>query len=89
MDQRIYKYNLPLDVTFAIDMPAGARILDVQPQGSFISLWAIVDIDQTEIVTRSFQLVGTGHPIPMEHASEHIGTCQLGDYVWHVFELIR
>ena len=35
--------------------------------------------------TRTFELVGTGHPIPLDGI--YLGTALCGIYVWHVYEI--
>lgn len=39
---------------------------------------------------RIFEIYGTGFNIKQNNKfrREHIGTCQIGEYVWHIFELI-
>lgn len=68
-----------------VNMPAGAEILRLAVQHSVPTIWARV-IPDAERVTRTFQIFGTGHPIPP--GSKYIGTFDVGPFVWHVFELL-
>lgn len=80
----IHKFRLP-DVISGVEMPRGAEILDIQRQGSYITLWAMVNTDLPKI-RRMFQIVGTGHDIPAE-PHRYLRTVQMGQFVWHIFEL--
>ena len=64
-------------------LPKDAQILCVQTQRSVPCLWAVVD-ESVESVTRTFQIVGTGHELPSGKAA-YIGTFQLqnGYFVGH------
>jgi len=88
MLQTIWKYTFPKDQSeYEFSMPVGATILSVNVQYGFICLWARVD-PMGERETRSFRLVGTGHPVGSTDA--HLGTVLLydGRLVIHVFERI-
>lgn len=80
----IYKYALrPGDQ--AIEMPVGAKILDIQNQTGILTLWALVDDgDSVEHEFRAFSVYGTGHSIP-DNPGEYISTAQHGTFVWHIF----
>lgn len=75
----------------AIRMPSNAKILKVDEQYGDICVWALVDTDNAP-ETRTFQLFGTGHEIPVDAASGfvHVGSVMLlsGRLVLHVFEEI-
>jgi len=51
-----------------------------------LDMWALVD-PTTATEPRTFQIVGTGNPIPPEH-SRYIGTVPThgGQLIWHIFE---
>ena len=70
-----------------IDMPKGARLLDVQEQHGQPQLWALVNPEEKELEARSFRAYGTGHPIKGA-PGQYVGTFQLdhGGLVFHVFE---
>ena len=87
----VYKYEVPVsDVPWAVGMPIGAKILHVGVSGTdpmtTVWIWAEVARDvPTEI--RSFQLTGTGHPVP--DGLTYVGTAYeaMLPLVWHVWEV--
>lgn len=86
MTRSIWKYEITGDTTF--NMPAGARVLAVQTQGSgeHVMLWALVEPD-APTVRRRFACFGTGHTLPADlDPSGYAGTFQVGPLVFHVFE---
>lgn len=92
MSRAVWKWPLPMEVRFALDMPVGAQILTVQTQhaggpGEQPTMWALVDPDATT-ERRHFQLLGTGHR-EMRDEPTYVGTFQLtgGTFVGHVFEV--
>lgn len=84
--KRIFKYPVPIEDVFALNMPRGAQPLSVQMQGDKPHLWALVDPD-AELRLRYFCVIGTGHPIA-EVPLAFIGTFQMhgGSLVFHLFE---
>lgn len=89
--KRVYKYEVPIQDQFALQLPVGAQVLTVQTQyGDAPRLWALVDADSAVTELRSFILRGTGHDIeePVDRLI-HCGTFQLQDgaLVFHVFEV--
>ena len=95
MAKTIWKFVLPLENQFEIEMPRDAKILSVQAQFSrhaqaeFPCLWALVHEDNPKEF-RKFYLAGTGIPIG-EFNLEFIGTFQLPSmgHVGHLFEIIE
>jgi hypothetical protein len=84
----IWKYTLEIG-TNVLEVPSFAEPLHVAPQQNTICIWFLV-LDQCEKVDRPIDVYGTGHPIPeFQTARNHIGTVQMGDFVWHVFERRR
>lgn len=89
MTQAIWKFVLPSpDSTLA--MPRWAHVLSVGHQPTGICIWAIVDPKQ-EVETRRFRVFPTGMPLDEETFNHgpapFIGTVQVGDLVWHIFEV--
>jgi len=72
-------------------MPVGARVLYVDPETSsaalVVTFWAQVETSITETEERSFNIVGTGHPIPT--GATYRGTTQMRDLglVFHLYEM--
>lgn len=91
----IYKYNLKLDNTQIIEMPRGAKILDIQfktadrfLQGE-LTMWAMVNTNK-EIEERIFKLFGTGFEINYEGDKSliYLSTVQFNNaFDVHVFEV--
>ena len=83
----IWKYPIPLQDEFTIQMPDGAQILYVQAQNNMAYMWARVLTEQS-VVDRNFRLRGTGHFIDLDCI--HIGSFMLygGDFVFHLFEVL-
>jgi len=92
MKQQILKYPLtPSDVQ-TIQMPYGAKILSVAPQGQTAMIWALVIIDEALTTQdRTIEIFGTGQEIDCTGSPERefIGTFQIGSFVGHVFERIN
>ena len=87
----IWKYIIPMEETFEIEMPSDREFLSLDVQGGFPHMWVAVDPDSGTFV-RKFHLVGTGNPIPEETQIHHElvfrGSFQMtgGAFVFHVFE---
>ena len=87
--RKIWKYVLPREGEFDLEMPYVVDFLDVQIQREEPCLWAMV-IPESKKRTYHFKIVGTGHSIPDDAKTRilsHIGTFQDGVYVWHLFEV--
>ena len=85
----IYKYIIPIEDHFTLELPKDAKILTVQTQRGTPQLWAMVD-SETEKEKRYFRLAGTGHPLSLVNAHFiYIGTFQMGNgvLVFHLFEI--
>jgi hypothetical protein len=79
----IYKYPVALGYTQA-SIPATAPLVRFAAQDGKLFVWA--DIDTSERPTRrELAVYGTGAPIPMD--AVYVGTCELGPFIWHLFEL--
>ncbi len=71
--QVVYKYEIPANREFILEMPKGARILTATVYGRTMLLWALVDRDLRHDEIRRFLPVVVGQPIPKEHNLEFIG----------------
>ncbi len=87
--RRIYKYPLELSDYPTIELPKGAKILDIAAQRDTVYLWALVDPDEDHVEIRHLRFAGTGHPI-RETQLHHLSTFQMrdGDLIFHVFEIM-
>ena len=94
----IYKYQLVTvsdlvagDNFYEVEMPVGARVINIDIQRETVCLWAIVDPEEMEKETRKFYSVGTGWVMPDETFDEtkgFIGTLLVwnGSFVYHFWE---
>ena len=85
MNKLVWKYPLEMLEMQTIQIPAGAKLLHVDTQGTERPvLWAAVNPDMP-MENRRFVVVGTGHlEIPKDCV--YVGTAVGPVYVWHVFE---
>jgi hypothetical protein len=82
----VWKFALELvRPPWILEMPRGARLLDVQLQDGAPKLWAVVDVG-APLVGRRLRIVGTGHDLDGE-VGEHVGTFLTGPLAIHVFDL--
>jgi len=88
MYKTIWKFEIPIQDQFQIQMPEGAEILDVQMQFGHPVLWALV-IAGNPPEYRTFQIKGTGHIITDLSKKDYISTFQQydGQLIWHLFEI--
>lgn len=89
---KVFKYNLPLDDYFKVDLPKGAKILCIDTQFTVPQMWALVDPDEAETEARRFRFAGTGHDITeTPEQLEFVDTFQMrdGNLIFHVFEVIE
>ena len=69
-------------------LTTGAEILHVAAQGDSVCLWEKHERNKTRSARRTFDIVGTGHPVDDKHWT-YVGTVHfpLDGLVWHVHEL--
>ena len=88
----IYKYEIPIQDHFTLELPRNAEILTVQTQKVKVEelyekherpfIWALVDIDSNKTMIlekRYFRVSGTGHDLTEDYCKikEYIGTFQI------------
>lgn len=88
----IYKYPLPVQEKYAIELPKDAQIIRVEDVEGLFFLWAIVDTE-AEKELRYLEFYKTGQPIetPLENLVM-LGTCKLfimQELCLYVFENIK
>lgn len=91
MTYAVWKFPIPVEDEFSVDMPAGSQLLHFRTQYETPTLWALVNPHEQHQVSRRFRLAGTGHPINVDlERLNYIGTCVLmnGALVFHLFEII-
>lgn len=86
----IWKFPFRIADNVTLLMPAGAQLLHVGPSNEpgrgDLCLWALVYPEQGK-VQRHLNVYGTGHQVDHRHHKEtHVGTVELGAFVWHVFD---
>ena len=81
----IYKFPLAVVSHQVLFIPAGAEILSVGEQGGEVKLWAKLDV-RSQTMRRKIIIRPTGHEF-LEDNGLFIGTVQVRDFVWHVFDL--
>ena len=80
----IWKYNLKMTGTSQVlKMPEEVLFLAVGSQRGVVCMWVEL-VEADESVERTFTVVGTGWLIKDGYI--HIGTVQMEEYVWHVYE---
>lgn len=82
----IYKYYVPEENEFQLDIPKQAQLLSVQMQGEHAQLWVLVDPD-AEVERRNFRVFGTGQVVDAGQFDgyNHVDTWQSGEFAWHLF----
>lgn len=87
----IYKYGIEPKNEITIELPMGAKVLNIQMQHNVPQIWCLVD-PSAEMEKRSFRLFGTGHEINESGENLlYINTFQMyeDNLVFHLFELIN
>jgi hypothetical protein len=81
----IWKYRVPVEPQFRLDMPTHRKLLSFGPQDDRPVLWVLVDPD-TPRESVGFRLYGTG--MPLGYFGKYIGTSAMpfSGLVWHLFE---
>jgi hypothetical protein len=76
---KIYKYSLPVQEKYTIELPKGAKIIRCEDVDGLFFLWAIVDTsDGVELENRHLEFYKTGQEILTPLADlVMIGTCKL------------
>lgn len=91
-------YRFPIDMQEAVDndgkieveAPVGSKILHVavQERAPFQPcMWVQLDDDRKPVLKHTFEIVGTGHPVP--ERGEYAGSWQQQGYVWHLYEIVQ
>ena len=87
MARIIYKYPFPIQASFSLDLPLGAKILHVAMQGDQPCIWAEFNKQEVMVNQRDFQVVGTGFDIP--YNLTYLATLQTPPFVWHLYEEVH
>jgi len=87
--RKIFKYEIPIEDEFELELPKGAQVLTFQIQYGKPVIWAIIDPEEDIFEKINFRLFGTGHIIEKNIIPlSYIGTVQMADgqLVWHLFK---
>ena len=88
----IYKYPLPVQEKYIIELPKDARIIRCSDVDGLFFIWAIVDTE-AELENRYLELYKTGQPIETDlDYLVMIGQCRLfimQELMLYVFENIK
>ena len=84
-NQVIYKYPVPFGPPVTHKMKRRGFVVLVGEQNGTPMVW-ICHYGKTDLdVERRYYIVATGEPFDADH-SEHIGSFQSGQMVWHIIE---
>lgn len=91
MSRFMYRYAVPVDDsphTFELtdrEDPAAVAAVGTSAGDHVVEFWAEHD-DSLPGVSRTFQVFGTGHPLPAD--ARWVGTCdRFVGLVWHLYEV--
>lgn len=83
--RRIYKYPLHISHSQTVAIHDGAKVLHVDNQYGVLTMWAEVNVSDTNpTVYETVYVVGTGNPVP-DMAKHHLGSVIIDPFVWHVY----
>lgn len=80
----IYKYEIPIQDNFEIELPIDYHILTFQVQDNAPYIWVYHDTDDPKRKV-SFSMIGTGN-FMIHKILTYVGTVQLDGFVWHLFK---
>jgi hypothetical protein len=82
----VWKHQLP-GVANTLRLTRGAKILHLAEQHGALCLWEAHEDGENAVETRTFEILGTGHPGDVDPA-RFVGTVLRhgGAYVFHLFE---
>ena len=85
----IWKYEVPIQDFFEIEMPKDSEVLCVQMQRGKPCIWVRVVDPGSLPVKKSFAIVGTGNSFN-DNEYFYVGSFQQldGYLVWHLFERV-
>lgn len=76
--KKIYKYPIPVQEKFYLELPTGSKILRVDDVDGLFFLWAIVDTSEDVGLEKRFiECYKTGQPIENDSGLVYLGLCKL------------
>lgn len=89
----IFKYSLPVQEKYTIELPVGAKIVRVEDVDGLFFLWAIVDTTEDyPKEQRHLEFYKTGQPIENDAGLVYLGLCKLfimQELGLYVFERVK
>ena len=83
----IWKYEFDGSIESTIKMPKDAKILTIQTQNDIPCIWISFNIKYiNELESRVFETKGKGISFEDDDNLHYIGTYQVCEYVFHVYE---
>lgn len=88
MTQRIYRYEIEVDdQPHSFELTGGDPVrVEATPDSRIVQFWAVSD-ETVPPRKRTFQVVGTGHPLPTGARWRGTTSRTPGGLVWHLVEL--
>lgn len=84
---RIFKYEIPhTEKKYNLVLPVNSVLIHLGSQNGKICIWAEIDPDETEETIIPLEIIGTGWGFESE-GKYHLGTVQMGNFVWHIYEV--
>lgn len=79
----IYKFQIPLEEYFKVEIPLDATFLSAQLQNGSMQMWWLCPPNIKS--TKCFRLFGTGTSFDL-HDLTYLASIQMDGFVWHLFE---
>lgn len=85
MEESIWKYELPIEDQFVLQLPVDSKVLSLQMQNGIPCIWVRVNTKAIGTLPQYFHWFGTGQPLN-SGAVNFIGTIQMDTMVFHLFQ---
>ena len=82
----IWKFPFNIDDCVVLELPYKYKVVHVDVQNGLPCMWILHEPNDPKF-TRKFYIFGTGHPINEKLFDRHITSFQMGQFVWHVFDV--
>lgn len=77
MTSKIYKYTLPIQEKYDLELPLNSKIIRVEDVDGLFYLWAIVNVEEELTEIRHLEFYKTGQPIEDATNLIYLGLCKL------------
>lgn len=89
MPRMIHKQILFLTDTQTIKIPKNSTFLHIGNQDNNLCIWYIFDIDTDSFEIKTILIRGTGHLLEDKILTKYLGTVQIHEFVWHIFQSLN